>query len=78
MFPYIPERSNAEQPPGTPRAREWVMSEELAFLKYRREVVAEWPESYRRTVFLAAIDSRIARAELEEELVAYAAQTHSD
>jgi len=49
------------------------MKEELAFLKYRREVVSTWPDSYRKTVFLAAIDSRIARTELEEELVAYAA-----
>ncbi len=35
------------------------MKEELAFLKYRREVVLAWPESNRKTVFLAGIESRI-------------------
>lgn len=35
------------------------MNEELAFLKYRREVVQAWPESSRKQVFLAAIESRI-------------------
>jgi len=49
------------------------MNGELAFLKYRREVVSTWPDSYRKTVFLAAIDSRIARTELEEQLAEYAA-----
>jgi len=32
---------------------------EMAFLKYRREVVRAWPESPRKTVFLTAIESRI-------------------
>ena len=50
------------------------MNEELAFLKYRREVVSTWPESYRKKVFLAAIDSRIARTELAEQLAVYAEQ----
>ena len=31
----------------------------MAFLKYRREVVQAWPESPRKVVFLAAIESRI-------------------
>ena len=35
------------------------MKEEMAFLKYRREVVRAWPESPRKTVFLTAIESRI-------------------
>ena len=37
------------------------MKEEMAFLKYRREVVQAWPESTRKAVFLTAIESRIAR-----------------
>jgi hypothetical protein len=39
------------------------MKEEMAFLKYRREVVRAWPESPRKKVFLTAIESRIARIE---------------
>jgi hypothetical protein len=45
---------------GAPRALRQVMKEELAFLKYRREVVRAWPESPRKTVFLTAIESRIS------------------
>jgi len=37
------------------------MKEEMAFLKYRRDVVRAWPESPRKTVFLTAIESRIAK-----------------
>jgi len=36
------------------------MKEEMAFLRYRREVVRAWPESPRKTVFLTAIESRIS------------------
>jgi hypothetical protein len=36
------------------------MKEEMAFLKYRREVVLAWPESPRKGVFLAGIESRLA------------------
>jgi hypothetical protein len=35
------------------------MKEEMAFLKYRREVVSAWPDSPRKTAFLTAIESRI-------------------
>ncbi|MGA2739878.1 MAG: hypothetical protein ABSG65_20870 [Bryobacteraceae bacterium] len=35
------------------------MNEELAFLKYRREVVRTWPDSPRKMVFLIAIESRM-------------------
>ena len=42
------------------RALPHVMKEEMAFLKYRREVVRAWPESPRKTVFLTAIESRIS------------------
>lgn len=44
---------------GIPRACSLAMKEELAFLKYRREVVLAWPESARKAVFLTAIESRI-------------------
>jgi len=39
------------------------MKEEMAFLKYRREVVSAWPDSPRKTAFLAAIESRILMLE---------------
>ncbi|MGA2575359.1 MAG: hypothetical protein ABSH24_04965 [Bryobacteraceae bacterium] len=42
------------------RAQVKVMKEEMAFLRYRREVVRAWPESPRKTVFLTAIESRIS------------------
>ena len=48
------------------------MKEEMAFLKYRREVVRGWPESNRKTVFLAAIESRITAAQKASESVASA------
>jgi hypothetical protein len=35
------------------------MKDEMAFLKYRREVVRGWPESGRKAVILNAIESRI-------------------
>ena len=35
------------------------MKNEMAFLKYRQEVVQSWPESDRKAVFKAAIESRI-------------------
>ena len=43
------------------------MKEELAFLRYRREVVQAWPESPRKTVVLAAIESRIARVQRDSQ-----------
>ena len=35
------------------------MSEEMKFLKYRRDVVTAWPESPRKRVFLTSIESRM-------------------
>jgi hypothetical protein len=49
------------------------MKEEMAFLKYRREVVRAWPESPRKTVLLAAIESRIVRTLLQARMVSAAA-----
>jgi hypothetical protein len=39
------------------------VKDEMAFLKYRREVVRTWPESPRKVVFLTAIESRISMIE---------------
>lgn len=41
------------------------MRTEMAFLKYRLEVVQMWPDSPRKTVFLTAIESRIVRERQE-------------
>jgi hypothetical protein len=49
------------------------MKEEMAFLKYRREVVRAWPESPRKTVFLTAIESRIVSTQQQLRIVASAA-----
>lgn len=35
------------------------MKSEIAFLRYRREVVLSWPESPRKTLLLLAIESRL-------------------
>jgi hypothetical protein len=48
------------------------VKEEMAFLKYRREVVRSWPESTRKAVFLTAIESRIARNLQELQSIASA------
>jgi hypothetical protein len=45
------------------------MKEEMAFLKYRREVVRSWPESPRKVVFLTAIDSRIVSMQRQTRMV---------
>jgi len=45
------------------------MKEEMAFLKYRREVVRAWPESPRKTVFLTAIESRISAMQQPPRMV---------
>jgi len=58
---------------GTSRAFYQVMKEEMAFLKYRREVVRAWPESPRKTVFLTAIESRIVSMQLQTRVVSAAA-----
>ena len=42
-----------------------VMKEEMAFLKYRREVVRAWPESPRKTVFMTGIETRIVSMQLQ-------------
>jgi len=39
------------------------MKTEMAYLRYRLEVVQAWPESPRKTVFLYAIESRIVRVQ---------------
>jgi len=39
------------------------MKEEMAFLKYRREVVQTWPESPRKAAVLTAIESRMVSIE---------------
>ena len=49
------------------------MKEEMAFLKYRREVVQAWPESPRKTVFLTAIESRIVSMQQQTRMVSPAA-----
>jgi len=49
------------------------MKAEMAFLKYRREVVRSWPESPRKTVFLTAIESRIAKMRQDTQSMASAA-----
>jgi hypothetical protein len=49
------------------------MKEEMAFLKYRREVVRAWPESPRKTVFLTAIESRIVNVQQQTRMVISAA-----
>jgi hypothetical protein len=44
-----------------PRAYTLGMKDEMAFLRYRREVVQAWPESPRKEVFLIAIEDRATR-----------------
>jgi len=56
-----------------PHALNQGMKAEMAFLKYRREVVQAWPVSPRRAVFLAAIESRIFNLQRESQAVPYAA-----
>jgi hypothetical protein len=58
---------------GTRRAWFQVMKEEMAFLKYRRDVVRSWPESPRKAVFLNAIEGRIARMLQESQSTTSAA-----
>jgi hypothetical protein len=60
-------------PCGTARAFPQVMKEEMAFLKYRREVVRAWPESPRKTVFLTGIESRIISVQQQLQMVSFAA-----
>jgi hypothetical protein len=47
------------------------MKEEMAFLKYRREVVRAWPESPRKTVFMTGIETRIVS--MQQQLRMFAA-----
>jgi hypothetical protein len=49
------------------------MKEEMAFLKYRREVVCTWPESPRKSIFLAAIESRIDAVKQQSRMASSAA-----
>jgi hypothetical protein len=49
------------------------MKEEMAFLKYRREVVRTWPESPRKAVFLTAIESRIVTVQRQVQIISAAA-----
>lgn len=53
---------------GTPRAHRQAMKDEMAFLKYRREVVRAWPESPRKAVFLTAIESRILSVQQQSRM----------
>ncbi len=48
------------------------MKDEMAFLRYRSEVVQGWPDSQRKTVFLNAIESRVAALLLESRLISSA------
>jgi hypothetical protein len=48
------------------------VKEEMAFLKYRREVVRAWPESPRKVVFLTAIDSRIVSMQRQMKMASSA------
>ena len=50
------------------------MKDERAFLRYRREVVQAWPDSARKTVFLAAIESRFQAIQQESQMVSFAAR----
>jgi hypothetical protein len=45
------------------------VKDEMAFLKYRREVVRSWPDSPRKAVFLTAIESRISIIEQQSGTV---------
>jgi len=47
------------------------VKEEMAFLKYRREVVQAWPESPRKAVFLAAIESRISELQWQARIASH-------
>lgn len=58
---------------GTARARPYDMKEEMAFLKYRREVVRAWPESPRKAVFLNGIETRIASIQQQSRRASSAA-----
>jgi hypothetical protein len=49
------------------------VKEEIAFLKYRREVVRTWPESPRKVVFLTAIESRIVTVQRQLQIISAAA-----
>jgi hypothetical protein len=57
---------------GKLRARVDGMKDEMAFLRYRSEVVQGWPDSQRKTVFLNAIESRVAALLLESRLISSA------
>jgi len=50
------------------------MQEEMAFLKYRRDVVQAWPDSPRKTVSLVAIESRITNLQQQEQRAVSARQ----
>ena len=50
------------------------MKEEMAFLKYRREVVQAWPESPRKAVFLTAIESRLTNVQQQLLMVSSTAE----
>jgi hypothetical protein len=49
------------------------MKEEMAFLRYRREVVRAWPESPRKIVFLNAIETRIVTVLRQSQIISAAA-----
>ena len=46
----------------------------MKFLKYRRDVVAAWPDSPRKSVFLTGIESRINTMEQQLRMAAVAAE----
>lgn len=54
------------------------MKTEMAYLKYRLEVVQAWPDSPRKTVFLTAIESRIVRERREPMCPKSVTNWHTD
>ena len=54
------------------------MKDEMAFLKYRREVVQAWPDSIRKRVFLNAIETRIVNVQRQTPVSAPAWRMAAD
>jgi hypothetical protein len=50
------------------------VKEEMKFLKYRRDVVADWPDSPRKAVFLTGIESRINTMQRQLQMATVAAE----
>jgi hypothetical protein len=54
------------------RAIKQGMKDEMAFLKYRRVVIQAWPDSLRKQVFLAAIESRMTETQRQVQMISAA------